>query len=120
MDFCKRVHTSRWSELIFPPNLKSNDSENNSQQSREVERTQFVASLLEEPETSPLAIQSLWNVLSPSAGYPRLSSTEITLAIQGMEGSMHDKGGAVDYMSFEKSMMDAADQIIQLGVVETD
>jgi len=120
VDFCKRVHTSRWSELIFPPNLKSNDSENNSQQSKEVERTQFVASLLEEPETSPLAIQSLWNLLSPSPGYPRLSSTEITRAIKGMEGSMHAKGGAVDYTSFEKSMMDAADQIIQLGVVETD
>ena len=112
VDFCKRVHTSRWSELIFPPNLESNDSENNSLQSKEVEQTKFVASLLEEPDTSPLAIKSLWSVLSPSAGCPRLSSTEIIRAIKGLEGSMHDKGGAVDYTAFEKSMMDAADQII--------
>ena len=67
----------------------------------------------------PLALQSLWNVLSPSAGYPRLSSTEVTRAITGMEGSAYDMGGAVTYEAFEKNMKGAAEQIVHLGGVDS-
>jgi hypothetical protein len=62
---------------------------------------------------SPLAIESLWRVLSPSRGYARLASTEVSSSIRGMIGSEYSMGGAVDYKSFEACMYDAADRIVR-------
>ena len=118
VDFGDRVHVSKWSEILFP----------SSEDKKEVEKEEFLSLLVkaaaqsktaaDEGETvgtaisevSPLAIQALWTILSPSAGYPRLSSNEIVRAIKGMDGSMYDKGGAINYKVFEKSMLDAAEQ----------
>ena len=65
---------------------------------------------------SPLALHLLWNVLSPTVGYPRLSSNEITRAIGGMEGSSYKKGGAANFEAFEREMIGAAERIVRPGV----
>ena len=96
VDFGDRIQVSTWSKVLFP------DAE-----TKEMERCD-VEKLLGEPDVGELAMQSLWTVLSPSAGYPRLSSTEIVRAIKGMEGAQYEKGGAVDYSSFSTAMLNAA------------
>lgn len=108
VDFGERVHVSRWSQRLFP---------SSTQPPSEIERDEL-AVLLGEPTLSPLALLSLWNVISPSAGYPRLSSTEITRAIQGIEGSKYEMGGAVDYSAFETNMRSAAQKIVQFGGID--
>ncbi len=65
---------------------------------------------------SPLALRSLWDVLSPAVGYPRLSSNEITRAIRGMEGSSYEKGGAANFEAFERGTIGPAERIVQPGV----
>ncbi|KAL9181802.1 hypothetical protein ACHAXT_012145 [Thalassiosira profunda] len=105
VDFGEIVQTSTWSKLLFP-----------SKEAKEVEKEGFAA-LLGTPDASPLAMQSLWNVLSPSAGYPRLSPTEIIRAIKGLDGSAYEIGGAAGFDAFEKGMHNAAEQIMQLGGV---
>lgn len=50
-------------------------------------------------EISPLAPRSLWDVLSPVAGYP----------------SECGMGGAVDFEAFTNGMIRAADRIVRLG-----
>lgn len=104
VDFGERVHISRWSQRLFP----------STQPPSEIERDEL-AVLLGEPTLSPLALLSLWNVISPSVGYPRLSMTDITRAIQGMEGSKYEMGGAVNYGAFETNMRSAAQKIVQFG-----
>jgi hypothetical protein len=109
VDFGERVHISRWSQLLF----------SDTQPAKEIERDEFATLLLlDESTVSPLALQSLWTVISPSAGYPKLSLTEITRAINGMEGSSYDMGGAVTYNVFETNMRIAAQTIVQLGGVD--
>lgn len=108
VDFGGRVHVSRWSQRLFP---------SSTQPPSEIERDEL-AVLLGEPTLSPLALLSLWNVISPSAGYPRLSLTEITRAIQGMEGSKYEMGGAVNYSAFETNMRSAAQKIVQFGGID--
>jgi hypothetical protein len=109
VDFGERVHISRWSQLLF----------SNTQPAKEIERDELATLLLLGDSTlSPLALQSLWNVISPSAGYPKLSLTEITRAIKGMEGSAYEMGGAVNYNVFETNMRSAAQTIVQLGGVD--
>ncbi len=65
---------------------------------------------------SPLALRSLWDVLSPAVGYPWLSSNEITRATRGMEGSSYEKGGAANFEAFKRGMIGAAEQIVRPGV----
>jgi hypothetical protein len=106
VDFGERIQTSKWSTLFFPPSSK-----------KEIERNEFTTLLEQQSnnDVSPLAIQALWNILSPSVGYPRLTSTEITRAIKGMEGAVYDMGGAVTYDTFAKNLLAAGDQLQQLG-----
>lgn len=104
VDFGARVQSSAWSQILFPQ----------PDPPKAVERNDF-AKLLGEPNVSPLALRSLWNALSPSAGYPRLTSNEIVRAIKGMEGSEYDKGGAANYKTFEQTVKNAAEQVVQLG-----
>jgi len=121
VDFGERIQTSKWSTLLFPP-VSSDDSDDDNKaakKKKEVERKEFTT-LLEEQQlssssVSPLAIQALWNTLSPSVGYPRLTSTEIIRAIKGMEGAKSEMGGAVTYDTFAKNLLAAGDQIQQLG-----
>ncbi len=89
---------------------------------RELERDRF-ASLILAAESkvgvkgvSPLALRSLWDVLSPAVGYPRLSSNEITRAIGGMEGSSYEKGGAANFKAFKREMIGAAERIVRPSV----
>ncbi len=65
---------------------------------------------------SPLALRSLWDVLSSAVGYPQLSSNEISRAIRGMEGSSYEKGGAANIEAFERGMIGGAEQIVRPGV----
>mmetsp|Transcript_17374 Transcript_17374/g.34662 ORF Transcript_17374/g.34662 Transcript_17374/m.34662 type:complete len:305 (+) Transcript_17374:32-946(+) len=120
VDFGECIQTSKWSTLLFPP-ASSDDSDDAkaAKKKKEVERKEFTT-LLEEQQlssssVSPLAIQALWNTLSPSVGYPRLTSTEIIRAIKGMEGAKSEMGGAVTYDTFAKNLLAAGDQIQQLG-----
>mmetsp|Transcript_21446 Transcript_21446/g.32758 ORF Transcript_21446/g.32758 Transcript_21446/m.32758 type:complete len:306 (+) Transcript_21446:57-974(+) len=120
VDFGERIQTSKWSTLLFPP-VSSDDSDDDkaAKKKKEVERKEFTT-LLEQQlssssSVSPLAIQALWNILSPSVGYPRLTSTEIIRAIKGMEGAKSEMGGAVTYDTFAKNLLAAGDQIQQLG-----
>ncbi len=107
LDFGERVHISQWSQRLFPgPNS-----------AREIERTEL-AFLLGERRFTPLALLSLWNVISPSPGYPRLSLAEISRAIQGMEGSAYEMGGALNFSAFETNMHNAAQHIVQFGGVD--
>jgi len=105
VDFGERIQTSKWSTLLFP--FTSDDTK------KEIERKEFRTLLEQQSNVSPLAIQALWNILSPSVGYPRLTSTEITRAIKGM--GVYDMGGAVTYDTFAKNLVTAADQLQQLG-----
>jgi hypothetical protein len=117
VDFGERIQTSKWSTLLFP-----SVSEAAAEKKKEVERKEFTT-LLEQQlssSVSPLAIQSLWNTLSPSVGYPRLTSTEIIRAIKGMEGSKSEMGGAVTFETFAKSLVAAGEQIQQLGGISDD
>eukprot|EP00984_Skeletonema_dohrnii_P038623 scaffold42096_cov150-Skeletonema_dohrnii-CCMP3373.AAC.1 len=78
VDFGERIQTSKWSTLLFPP-ASSDDSDDDDakpakKKRKEVERKEFTT-LLEQQlssssSVSPLAIQALWNTLSPSVGYP--------------------------------------------------
>lgn len=110
IDFGERAHTSTWGRALF---LKMMEGEKPPR--KEVERQQF-ESLLGVATTvgssslnvvSSLALQSLWNVLSPSVGYPKLSKVDITQAIKGMEGM-----GAVNFATFERSIIIAAERIV--------
>ena len=115
VNFGERVHASNWSRILFRQKTIDHPSPR-----KEVEKDQF-ASLLGisgSSEASSLAVQSLWDVLSPSAGYPRLSTTDITQAIKGMEGSDYAKGGAVNFASFERGMVGAADRIVHPGSLD--
>ena len=115
VNFGERVHASNWSRILFRQKTIEHPSPR-----KEVEKDQF-ASLLGirgSSEASSLALQSLWDVLSPSAGYPRLSTTDITQAIKGMEGSDYAKGGAVNFASFERGMIGAADRIVHPGSLD--
>lgn len=116
VDFGERVQTSKWSTVLFPPTESANDDDEGSAKKKEIERKEFT-SILEQQEgnISPLAIQALWNILSPSVGYPRLSSTEIIRAIKGMEGAVYEMGGAATYDAFAKNLLSAADDIQQRG-----
>jgi hypothetical protein len=67
-----------------------------------------------------LAIQALWNILSPSVGYPRLSSTEIIRAIKGMNGAVYEMGGAATYDVFAKNLLSAADDIQRRGGLDNE
>ncbi|KAL3789384.1 hypothetical protein ACHAW5_010179 [Stephanodiscus triporus] len=64
---------------------------------------------------SQLALKSLWDVLSPVAGYPRLSSSDVSRAIRGLEGSEYGMGGAANYDAFARGMIDASDRIVRMG-----
>lgn len=100
VDFGDKVHTSRWSEILFT----SNDD-------TELDKNRLETVLLQDTNNgmfSSLALKALWDALSPSAGYPRLTSTEIVRAIKGTEGASYQMGGAVDYVSFRKAMVEAA------------
>lgn len=103
VDFGNRVHTSKWSKILFPDGAK------------EVARGDFANLLAKcfgtELGVSDTAISALWTALSPSAGYPKLSTTEITRAIKGMDGSMYELGGAVDYDIFERAMVNAVETL---------
>lgn len=115
VNFGERVHASNWSRILFRQKTIEHPSPR-----KEVEKDQF-ASLLGisgSSEASSLALQSLWDVLSPSAVYPRLSTTDITQAIKGMEGSDYAKGGAVNFASFERGMIGAADRIVHPGSLD--
>ena len=115
VDFGERIQTSKWSTLLFPP-----VSEAAAEKKKEVERKEFTT-LLEQQlssSVSPLAIQSLWNTLSPSVGYPRLTSTEIIRAIKGMGQS--EMGGAVTFETFARNLVAAGEQIQQLGGISDD
>jgi len=120
VDFGECIQTSKWSTLLFPP-VSSDDSDDDNKaakKKKEVERKEFTTLLeqqLSSSSVSPLAIQALWNTLSPSVGYPRLTSTEIIRAIKGMEGAKSEMGGAVTYDTFAKNLLAAGDQIQQLG-----
>lgn len=117
VDFGERIQTSKWSTLLFAP------SDETAAKKKEVERKEFTTLLdqhLSSSSVSPLAIQSLWNILSPSVGYPRLSSTEIIRAIKGMEGAKSAMGGAVSYDTFAKNLVAAGDQIQQLGGISEE
>ena len=116
IDFGERAHTSAWGRALF---LKMMEGEKPPR--KEVERQRF-ESLLGVATTavgssslnvvSSLALQSLWNILSPSVGYPKLSKVDITQAIKGMEGSDYAMGGAVNFATFEKSIIIAAERIV--------
>mmetsp|Transcript_2349 Transcript_2349/g.5068 ORF Transcript_2349/g.5068 Transcript_2349/m.5068 type:complete len:305 (+) Transcript_2349:107-1021(+) len=103
VDFGNRVHTSKWSKILFPDGAK------------EVARDDFANLLARclgtELGVSDTAISALWTALSPSAGYPKLSTTEIIRAIKGMDGSMYELGGAVDYDIFERAMLNAVETL---------
>jgi len=120
VDFGERIQTSKWSTLLFPP-ASSDGSDDETvgakKKKKDIERKEFTTLLDQQLSTSisPLAIQSLWNILSPSVGYPRLSSTEIIRAIKGMDGAKSEMGGAVTYNTFAKNLLAAGDQIQQLG-----
>ncbi len=45
-----------------------------------------------------------------------MSSNEITRAIRGMEGSSYEKGGAANFVAFERGMIGAAERIVRPGV----
>ncbi len=107
LDFGKRAHISQWSQRLFP----------GPKSAREIERNEL-AFLLGERKITPLALQSLWNVISPSPGYPKLSLTGIARAIQGMEGSAYEMGGALNFSAFEINMHNAAQHIVQFGGVD--
>jgi len=122
VDFGERIQTSKWSTLLFPPASSddSDDDDKSAKKKKEVERKEFTTLLEQQLSSSssvvsPLAIQALWNTLSPSVGYPRLTSTEIIRAIKGMEGAKSEMGGAVTYDTFAKNLVAAGDQIQQLG-----
>ena len=119
VDFGERVQSSKWSTLLFPTTSVENGGATKNIMKKEVERKEFTSLLLgpnvNATITSPLVIQALWNILSPSIGYPRLSSTEIIRAIKGMNGSIYDMGGAVPYESFAKNLLTAVDDIQQRG-----
>ncbi|KAL7491495.1 hypothetical protein ACHAWT_000826 [Skeletonema menzelii] len=123
VDFGERMETSKWSALLFPPASSDEGDETAvAKKKNEVERKEFTT-LLEQQlssSVSPLAIQSLWNTLSPSVGYPRLTSTEIIRAIKGMEGAKSEMGGAVTFATFAKNLLAAGDQIQQLGGISDD
>ncbi|KAK1739293.1 hypothetical protein QTG54_009836 [Skeletonema marinoi] len=121
VDFGECIQTSKWSTLLFPP-VSSDDCDDDNKaakKKKEVERKEFTTFLEQQlsssSSVSPLAIQALWNTLSPSVGYPRLTSTEIIRAIKGMEGAKSEMGGAVTYDTFAKNLLAAGDQIQQLG-----
>lgn len=117
VDFGERVQSSKWSAFLFPPPSEDDDDEaTKNSKKKELEREEFTT-LLEKQlkNVSPLAVQALWNTLSPSVGYPRLTSTEIIRAIKGMDGAKSDMGGAVTYDTFAKNLIAAVDQINQLG-----
>lgn len=118
IDFGERAHTSTWGRALF---LKMAEGEKPPR--KEVERERFESLLGVATTTvgsssssnvviSSLALQSLWNVLSPSVGYPKLSKLDITQAIKGMEGNDYFMGGALDYATFKKSIIIAAEQIV--------
>ncbi len=120
VDFGERIQTSKWSTLLFPP---AADDSTAAKKKKEVERKEFTTLLeqqLSSSSVSPLAIQSLWNILSPSVGYPRLSSTEIIRAIKGMDGAKSEMGGAVTFDTFAKNLVAAGEQIQQLGGISEE
>lgn len=120
VDFGERIQTSKWSTLLFPP---AADDSTLAKKKKEVERKEFTTLLeqqLSSSSVSPLAIQSLWNILSPSVGYPRLSSTEIIRAIKGMDGAKSEMGGAVTFDTFAKNLVAAGEQIQQLGGISEE
>ncbi|KAL3797086.1 hypothetical protein HJC23_000424 [Cyclotella cryptica] len=114
VDFGDKVHTSTWSTILFP--LSHTELERN-----QLETTLLSHNMRNNSEedgrrmVSPLAIKALWNTLSPSVGYPRLTSTEVVRAIRGMDGARYEMGGAVDYASFCKAMMEAAAAVVSLN-----
>ena len=103
MDFGNKVHTSSWSKLLFG-------------QKDELEK-EDLASLF--PDVSSEAMNALWKTLSPSVGYPRLKSTEIIRAIKGIDGSIPEMGGAVNFSSFRKAML-ASSQLADVVAVDYD
>ena len=118
VDFGERVQTSKWSSFLF-----SSADESTNEKKKELEREEFTTLLKQQllssnnnDDVSPLAIQALWNTLSPSAGYPRLTSTEIIRAIKGMDGAKSSEmGGAITFDVFARNLLAAAEQIQQLG-----
>jgi len=97
VDFGEKVHVSAWSALLF-------------HERNELERDEL-ASIVSQADVSDMAIHALWVTLSPSAGYPRLTSTEVLRAIKGMDGADSEMGGAVDYASFHKAMLLAVSSV---------
>mmetsp|Transcript_18588 Transcript_18588/g.25791 ORF Transcript_18588/g.25791 Transcript_18588/m.25791 type:complete len:220 (+) Transcript_18588:77-736(+) len=113
VDFGDRVESSKWSDVLFP--FQGIPGSSFTQPPKDVEKDQLASMLETSDDISPLAWQSLWKVLSPGSGadYSKLSSKDVTSAIQEMEGSTNDLGGAVDYATFETNMNNAANQILQ-------
>lgn len=109
MDFGDKIHESAWSKLLFGDD--SNSKKN------EIEKKDLYSILSKEDGViSNEAIDALWVTLSPSVGYPRLKSNEVIRAIKGIEGSISNMGGAVDYTSFHDAMLSSA----SLGDVNVD
>ena len=124
IDFGERAHTSAWGRALF---LKMMEGEKPPR--KEVERRRFesllgVATAAVGSSSlnvvSSLALQSLWNILSPSVGYPKLSKVDVTQAIKGMEGSDYTMGGAVNFATFEKSIIIAAERIVNGHLDDTN
>ena len=118
LDVGETVATSSWGRLLF-----ADDGQ--------VERSDFARLLgVQEGDVggeggtgdgevmSRLAVQCLWNVLSPSAGYPRLSSAEVCRAVKGTDGSSSEMGGALDLETFEAAMVRAAERILERGGID--
>ena len=138
LDVGETVAKSSWGTLLFSddggtPGAKTMESflEQAPTKKHEVERSDFASRLgVQEGDVSGeggagdgkvvsrLAMQCLWNVLSPSAGYPRLSSTEVCRAVKGTDGSSSDMGGAVDLETFEAAMGRAAERILERGGID--
>jgi hypothetical protein len=126
------VHASSWGRILFPPETTTTTSSSTTTTSTDrrmaVEWDIFPSLILsasskvmegrrerddDEFVPSPLALKSLWHVLSPALGYPRVSSNDVSSSIRGMAGSDYAMGGAVNYASFERCMIDASDRLLR-------
>ena len=117
INFGERAHTSTWGRTLFLTMMEGEKPPRKEVERERLESLLGVATTsdvgsLSSNIVSSLALQSLWNILSPSVGYPKLSKVDITQAIKGMEGSDYSMGGAVNFATFEKSIIIAAERIV--------
>lgn len=137
LDVGETVATSSWGQLLFSDGRGTDAKtmegflEQPPARKNEVERSDFARLLgVQEGDAggegeagddmaiSRLAVQCLWSVLSPSVGYPRLSSAEVCRAVKGTDGSSSEMGGAMDLETFEAAMIRAAERILERGGID--